>query len=134
MSHSTHSRNREFIRRCMAYQLDEARRGRALTADMIVGHVLAGRAPVYYVDFYRAKAILSRALADNREPRGTYDGPRRQWADMYRDLCDMIARNPDRPLDNMIMQLCVGNAGQPRFYITRRRAMQILRQHINENL
>lgn len=134
MNHSTHARNREFINRCISYQLNEARRGRALTAEMIVGHVLGEVAPVYYVDFYRARTILAQAMESGRAPGGTYSGPRRQWADMYRDLRRLIERHPGRSLDNMILQLCTGNAGHPRFYLTRRRAMQILRQHFNENL
>lgn len=133
MSHSSHLRNREFIRRCITYARNEALAGRAPMAREVVGHVLAGSAPLYYVDYYRARAILTRALAEDTCPRGSYTGPAAQWADMYRDLKEILARHPQKSIDDLIWQLCAGHAGKPRFYITPRRAMQILRRHFNEN-
>lgn len=133
MIHCTHPRNRDFIRRCLEVHRQQMQKGNIPMPDDIVKRVLAERAPAYYVDFYRARHILSQAVAENRPPAARYRQASRQWNDMYRDLRAMIDRHPRNSFDDMVWQLCAGHAGDPRFYISPRRAMALLRRHYTSN-
>ena len=85
-------------------------------------HALAQPAPAYYVDFYRATSILGRGEDDI--PEGKYASSR-QWHDMAADLRELRSRRPHSRLTDIILDLCVGRAGHPRFYISPRRALEI---------
>ena len=98
----------------------------AKAADYAVGdHILTKPAPAYYVDYYRACHILSKALTAGQPPKATYQSGQ-VWVDMYRDLCEAIQLYPTRPTRDLIFALCAGELGHPRFYITPRTAHKII--------
>lgn len=89
--------------------------------------VLAQPAPTYYVDFYNATAILGPALRGETEIRPGRYRCADQWVDMLRDLRELQKKHPKRNFRENILELCAGQAGHPRFYLTLRRAMAIVR-------
>lgn len=128
MSAITRLRDRHFLRACHQ-RLDVLKReGRTPTLRRLVLDVLAGPAPMYYVDFYYANRVLLPALEQGAAPSARYSCST-VWADMLRDLSDIHTRHPRRPLHDIILDLCNGNAGRPRYYLSLRRALEIAAPH-----
>lgn len=126
--HSTHDRNADFVKRC----LDELRKPGVnfINPLEIIDRALAAPAPTYYADIYRAGAILRRALRDGGLPPGNY-ACSQMWRDMFADLQFLIKKYPAIRVGELIMRLCSGEAGHPRFYISRRRALELIKPHIH---
>lgn len=129
------SRNRDFLNACR-------RRVGALTDEghapqtveqlyAVADHVLTQRATAYYVDYYRACSILSKAVAADTAPEARYVGGQ-VWVDMYHDLQAALKRHPTRPIRDLIFALCAGEIGNPRHYISERTAHKILRQNLHK--
>lgn len=128
MRHITHQRNRDFIRQCRKSQSALIMRGINPTLEDIVNHALTQPAPSYYVDFYRATSRLKKIQHDGIcAPKGSYASSR-QWHDMSADLVELQEAFPTAKINDLILGLCSGKAGYPRFYLTRRRAMELVRE------
>lgn len=130
MSTATQQRDREFIRLCKRHYQNLCADGEQPSIYRVVLDVLSGPAPSYYVDFYHASAKLSRAL--RQEPPASR--PRyfcsRLWTDMMRDYKELHRKHPQLTFHELLLQLCVGAAGNPRFYISPRRAVEIVKRHL----
>lgn len=116
-------RNKAFINQCKLSADILRFRGRKPSVEQIVSHALMQPAPEYFVNFYRAKSILkdSESSPDSSKKRASAD----QYADMAADLADLISKRPGVSRHRLILELCTGRAGNPRFYISRRRALEI---------
>ena len=123
------SRNRDFLNACRRRIADLTAEGHQPTTIQQIyavgDHILTKPAPAYYVDYYRACHILSKALTAGQPPKATYQSGQ-VWVDMYRDLCEAIKLYPTRPTRDLIFALCAGELGHPRFYITPRTAHKII--------
>lgn len=118
-------RNKDFVSCCKKVYHRLVDNGEEPTLRQVVEIVLNGPAPAYYVDYYRANSILLPAF---REGRQTISGKyrcTRVWNDMLADLRHRHERYPAKPLRELILELCIGRGGNPRFYMTRRRAMAV---------
>ncbi len=123
------SRNRDFLRLCRKILAEMRADGKNPTVSELIDIVLAKPAPAYYVDYIKACHILVQALKSGEIDKGTYKNSE-CWEDMFRDLLQLLKRYPSIPLRRLILSLCAGEAGSPRFYITRRRALAILKPHL----
>lgn len=123
----SHSRNTDFINLCLAL-LQEPGNDR-LTVSELVDLALEKRAKCYYIDFYRASPILKHALMTGSLPfaRST---SLEMWRDMLADLRHLVERYPRQNVGELILRLCMGSAGNPRYYISRRRALALIRPHV----
>lgn len=126
-------RNRDFVRRCRLRMGNLRLEGASFTPDSIIRDVLRQPAPSYYADYYRANAILRRALTKGGLEGGRYCKSA-MWNDMYADLLDMMNRYPARSFHDIVLDLCTGGVGNPRFYMSMRTARTILRRHIRYNI
>ena len=122
-------RNREFIRLVKQRYDQLSASGKHPSLRRAVLDILAKPAPSYYVDYYNATSILGPALRGEKQLSARYRCSE-QWADMLRDLLELRRRHPGRNFRELILDLCVGNAGHPRFYMTLRRAIAIVRPHL----
>lgn len=133
MNITTSVRNRDFIASCKSAYRHLAAAGSVPTVMQIVQHVLAGNAPSYYVDAYRANRILIPALSSRKLPGG--DRPSAEmWRDMLADLRRLQRLQPRRHAREHILELCNGRAGRPRFYLSVRRAMELASQHFEKRI
>lgn len=125
--HSTHDRNSDFIRQCLI----ELKKPGAhyVTALDVIDRALKAPAPCYYADLYRAAAIMRRAMRDGELPGGRY-ACSQMWRDMFADFRALAARFPGEAVGELVLRLCSGESGNPRFYISRRRALELLKPHI----
>lgn len=130
MRHITHQRNRDFINQCKKSATCLWFRGRKPTFEEIVAHALKQPAPSYYVSYYRATSILKQMLKTPGR-RGRYASSR-QWDDMAADLKRMMERRPGVSLRRLVLELCTGMAGSPRFYLSSRRARQIAAEALTQ--
>ena len=130
--HSSHSRNRDFVRACRRRLSELRNKGCNPAIDELIDGVLSSPAPSYYVDYYHACHLMVKALKGEINLDATYSSAE-CWADMYRDLQALLKRHPTRPLRRMIWSLCAGEAGSPRFYISHRRAMAIIKPYLSNN-
>lgn len=124
MPHITRQRNRDFIRQCEKSAKILRNQGARPTVDEIVSHALKQAAPSYYADYYRATSIL-RHKPDHRRHKKKLYASSRQWVDMAADLAKIRLKNPRKSPREIILDLCTGRAGSPRFYMTHRRALEI---------
>lgn len=127
MSYTTRQRNRDFLNTCRQRLKCMRRDGRNPTLRHLVIDVLSRPAPCYYVDSYYANRVLIPALEDGL-PDHKYSC-RAMFGDMLRDLAELRRRHPSRPVRDLILELCCGLAGKPRFYISVRRALEIASPH-----
>jgi len=97
------------------------------TLRHLVLDVLSRPAPAYYVDSYYANRVLIPAL-EHGLPDHKYSC-RELFCDMLRDLDELHRRYPQRPIRDLILDLCCGIAGKPRYYMSVRRALEIASQH-----
>lgn len=125
-------RNRDFVRKCLLHITNMRADGVRFTFDTVIRDVLAGPAPSYYAEYYRANVILRRALRNGGTVRSRYRSSR-MWADMYDDLVELMRRNPGRSFHEIVLDLCTGGVGHPRFYMTRRTAARVLRKHLDSS-
>lgn len=125
MQHTTYYRNRDFINQFRKSCTILRRRGLNPSVREIVVHALSQRAPSYYVDFYRASEILKRGrpFTKAKNHRSVIE---RQWADMTADFERLKKKRPEASPSEIILDLCVGRAGNPRFYLSERRALTIV--------
>lgn len=128
MSTPTQQRDREFIRLCKLHYENLKHPGQNPTPYRIVLDVLAKPAPSYYVDYYYATSNLRRALSRGSASRKAYFCSR-LWVDMLNDYNELKKRHPQRSFHELVLDLCVGVAGHPRFYISPRRALEIVKGH-----
>lgn len=49
---------------------------------------------------------------------------------MFADFRTLAARFPGETVGELVLRLCSGESGNPRFYISRRRALELLKPHI----
>lgn len=127
---ATQQRDREFIRLCQRHYKTLCEEGQNPSIYRIVLDVLSKPAPSYFVDFYHASAKLSHALRQEPPSRGKTYYCSRLWRDMLRDYKELQKRHPRRSFHELVLELCVGTAGNPRFYISPRRAVEIVRRHL----
>ncbi len=128
----THYRNRDFVRACRR-RLEQLRsEGQNPTVIQLIDDVLAAPAPSYYIDYFYACNIMVGALKGEPLPDASYCSSS-CWADMFADLEELLRRNPTKSLRGLIWSLCAGEAGHPRFYISRRRAHAILKPYLTNN-
>lgn len=123
MPHVTHRRNRDFVTQCKKSARHLRLRGRKPSIDEIVRHALAQTAPTYYAEYYRACAMLRHYGTAPRAQRPYAASG--QWADMAADLARLKAANPGVNDRFLIYLLVTGKAGSPRFYLSKRRALEI---------
>ncbi len=128
MSAITRLRNRHFVNACRRHLDNLKRDGKSPTLQRLVLDVLAQPAPMYYVDYYYANRVLLPALEQGAAPTARYRCGA-VWSDMLRDLAEIHTRHPRRPLHDIILDLCNGNAGKPRYYLSLRRALEIAAPH-----
>lgn len=129
MYHITHQRNRDFMNQYRRSAKSLRLRGLKPTREEIVLHALTQPAPSYYADFYRATSILGRpGRGDKIKHRYASS---RQWKDMAADLARLRAARPRKRVNDIILDLLTGRAGHPRFYLTPRRAMQIVADNLH---
>lgn len=126
MRHITHLRNRAFMEQCRKSARSLRMRGRRPSEAEIVRHALAQPAPRYFVDFYRATHILKNFDMKGRRNSRSYAGSR-QWEDMAHDLAALRAQHPRASVNRLILDLCTGRAGRPRFYMSARRALELFK-------
>lgn len=127
---NTKDRNHDFLCMCRRQFRRLQAEGKTPTVERVVADVLAGRAPAYYIEYevaYRAMVGYMKG----KPMREDLPMCSRWHADMYRDLCELLREKPLVPLRELICTLLRGEEGNPRFYLSRRRAMGILRPHIN---
>lgn len=122
MTHITHQRNKDFIEQCRKSAEALRLRGKKPALEDIVRHALAQPAPKYYVNPYRAIANLEKCLT----PRDNKYAASRIWRDMAIDIRRLRTTYPRTSLRWLVKQLCLGNAGRPRYYISPRRALEIV--------
>ncbi len=122
-------RNRDFLRMCRNHIYGLRQKGVPFTLTRVVQDVLAMPAPSYYADYYRANQILRRALTRGGLENGTYRKSK-MWNDMYADLLELMRRYPKRTFHDLVLDLCTGGVGHPRFYISMRCARTLLRSHL----
>ena len=125
----SNSRNRDFLRLCRQTLARLRAEGQNPTIHQLIDIVLSKPAPAYYVDYYNACHVLIKALKEGDIPTGAYKSSD-CWKDMYRDLLQLLKLHPTHPLRRLILNLCAGEAGNPRFYISRRSALAILKPHL----
>lgn len=128
-------RDAVFAKRCVARYADEQRAGRVPNLYRIVLEELAKPAPSYFVDYYHATSRLRKALTAGAVPGQTAgNNPpyacSAMWTDMLRDLQLLMKKHPTTPFRDLVLRLCAGTAGSPRFYLSPRRAMAIVRPHL----
>lgn len=122
-------RNRDFLRKCRLHVAKLRAEGKHFTLASVARDVLAMPAPSYYADYYRANMILRRALTHGGLDKGTYRKSR-MWQDMYDDLLELMRRYPKRTFHDIVLDLCTGGVGHPRFYMTPRLAREVLRKNV----
>lgn len=124
MSNSTHLRNRAFINQCRKSAKQLQLRGRKPSLEEIVTHALAQPAPAYYANFYNAVAKMKDYSVSPRGGRKYTSST--QWEHMAEDLRKLRSRNPGVNDKFLIAMLLAGKGGFPRFYMSHRRALQIV--------
>lgn len=131
MRNITHLRNRDFIRQYFRSERSLRLRGFIPTPEEIVRHALAQPAPSYYVDYYRAIRRLTGSQKSKKpqKPARSYASSA-QWRDMATDLRRIRRHRPTADVREIILDMCSGRAGFPRFYITPRRAMEIVQRSL----
>ncbi len=72
---------------------------------------------------------MRRAMRDGALPGGRY-ACSQMWRDMFADFRTLAARFPGETVGELVLRLCSGESGNPRFYISRRRALELLKPHI----
>lgn len=116
------TRNLDFIAQCKKSAVILNAKGRIPTIEQVVIHALGQKAPCYYVDFYRAKSkLLNPEFLSRRHRQETS----RLWKDMAKDLKRQSLKNPGKTPEQIILDLCSGRVGNPKFYISQRRAVEI---------
>lgn len=125
--HQAQDRNADFIHDCITL-LKKPGNDR-LSISELIDLALASPAPCYYADYNRASAILRKALITGELPHH-YRSCSKMWHDMLADLRALIQRHPRQDIGELIMRLCVGHAGNPRYYISRRRALQLIKPYV----
>lgn len=130
MKTPTQLRDDEFIARCKKGLERCRQQGRRPVYAEIVSEVLDQEASSYFVDFTYAKYVLYKALRTGVLPRATYSCAG-LWEDMIVDLKCLRAKHPDRDVADDVLDLCMGYGGHPRYYISRRRGLQIARPHLD---
>ena len=128
MRNITHLRNRDFIRQYFRSERSLRLRGLIPSPEEIVRHALAQPAPSYYVDYYRAVKHLTGPKKP-KKPTRVYASSV-QWRDMATDLRRIRRQRPTADVREIILDMCSGRAGYPRFYITPRRAMEIVQRSL----
>ena len=120
MTHNSKLRNKAFLSQCRKSAAILSKKGRP-SASAIINHALAQPAPSYFVDPDRAVKIMLGQLA------APADGgeSERLWADFRRDFARARKRHPHTSPRDVALLLCVGREGNPRFYLSRRRAVEI---------
>ncbi len=126
MKTPTALRDTELTKRCKHRFESALRSGREPNLYKIILEVLSEPAPSYFVDYYHASNRLSAALRGEPMPTSRY-ACASLWSDMLRDLKTLMAKHPKQSFHEHILALCVGAAGRPRFYLTPRRALEIVR-------
>jgi len=130
MSTATEQRDHELIRLCKRRFRELSDNGEVPSVYRIVLDVLSKPAPSYFVDFYHATSKLRRVMNEDSPTRGGTYYCSKLWSDMARDLKALHERHPRRSFQELVLELCVGTAGNPRFYITPRRAVEIVKRHL----
>lgn len=131
MSTPTQLRDRDFIRLCQRRLSQLRSEGISPSLYRIVSDVLSKPAPSYYVDYYHASRQLRLRLLRTGAPPMKNQSSVSLWDDFARDYKELHVRHPSRTFHELILDLCVGNAGHPRFYLSPRRAMEIVRRHLD---
>lgn len=127
MNTPTSQRNREFIKRCQKRFAELSSAGRTPSVYAVVLDVLGQPAPSYYVDFYYANSVLRSMLKSPEKKQDIKYYCSRMWTDMLRDYRQLSERFPARTFHEIVLDLVVGTYGHPRFYISPRRAVEIVR-------
>lgn len=100
--------------------------GRAVNLDEVIDFVLLNPAPRYYTDFSRVYTIINK-LIKGEFINITNVNTLELYKDLHRDLLAARRRYP-RDSDRInLMRLTSGMFGTPRFYISRKKALDMAR-------
>lgn len=127
-------RNRDFINLCRLRARHYEASGCPQNYERIVIDVLSAPAPCYYVDPYRANAVLLPALSGKKGLRKAKYASSKVYNDMLRDLRLLRKAHPDTDIHELVLNLCAGRMGSPRFYMSMRRGLEIIRPLISHSL
>ncbi len=127
MNESISNRDHDFICCCRRHTAALTARGIIPDMSAVVEAVLAAEAPSYYIEYDYARRQL-RHIDRYGRPEVEGDAEARRWLDIHADYTALRDARPSADPDDLIMELCSGEAGHPRFYITPRRARWLLRR------
>lgn len=123
-------RNRDFINECRNRIKELRADGCHASIDDVVDHVLTRRAPRYYVDDSRLFSMVEKALAGKDcAPRTPL--ARQSFTDLMRDLREMLRKFPENSVRMNLFRLTTGAYGNPRFYISRQRAISLAKMNFD---
>jgi len=127
MTESISNRDHDFICCCRRHVAALTARGFIPDMSAVVAAVLAAEAPSYYIEYDYARRQLRHIDRYGRPEVGS-EAEAQRWLDIHAEYRTILAGRPDADPDDIIMELCSGEAGHPRFYITPRRARWLLRR------
>lgn len=125
MKTSILSRNEAFITVCNELRHIYRRMGSDCSVARIIHAALRGPAPAYYVDERYALRLMNEYEASGSLPE-TALSQGAKWVDFAKDYTMLRRLHPERRRSEIIHNLCTGRAGDPRFYLSVRQALEVL--------